>query len=279
MSAYFFQEADGPPLRIFEIPYLNPFLQVYCDLVTTLEDKCGEYSLLEIWNYDEDRIRELTEKDIIDAVNTLTSSPVFGYDTDFTSYLGNKKYNSTGHVIGANSIRSVWLATFDPEEIKKSGKSAGIELDLADPFTMEWELQLIDVLLNLADDIRDEGHGYELYIHVARSFADITTAGIVVDGMRMVCGYALMFAYTMFMLGKWNLIEHRSYLAMMGILAVGFGLIISLGLTMFFGFPYTPIHGILPFLALGRVQYGVYGRTSMGGQYFLIPIYPQRPQL
>ena len=274
MLAYFFLEADGPPLRIFEILHLNPFLQVYCDLVTTLEDKCGEYSLLEIWNYDEDRIRELTEKDIIDAVNTLTSSPVFGYDTDFTSYLGNKKYNSTGHVIGANSIRSVWLATFDPEEIKKSGKSAGIELDLADPFTMEWELQLIDVLLNLADDIRDEGHGYELYIHVARSFADITTAGIVVDGMRMVCGYALMFAYTMFMLGKWNLIEHRSYLAMMGILAVGFGLIISLGLTMFFGFPYTPIHGILPFLALGRVQYGVYGRTSMGGQYFLIPIYP-----
>ena len=66
---------------------------------------------------------------------------------------------------------------------------------------------------------------------------------------------------------------HRSYLAMMGILAVGFGLIISLGLTMFFGFPYTPIHGILPFLALGRVQYGR-GRTSMGGQYFLIPIYP-----
>ena len=75
--------------------------------------------------------------------------------------------------------------------------------------------------------------------------------GILVDGVRMVCGYALMFAYTMFMLGKWNMVEHRSYLAMMGILAVGFGLIISLGITMFFGFPYTPIHGILPFLALG----------------------------
>lgn len=116
-------------------------LQVYCDLVTTLEDKCGEYSLLEIWNYDEDRIRALTQEDIVEAINTLTSSPVFGYDTDFTSYLGAKKYNSTGHVIGANSIRSVWLATFDPEKIKSSGKSAGIELDLADPFTMEWELQ------------------------------------------------------------------------------------------------------------------------------------------
>ena len=33
------------------------------------------------------------------------------------------------------------------------------------------------MLLNLADDIEEEDHGYALYIHVARSFADITTAG------------------------------------------------------------------------------------------------------
>ena len=34
--------------------------EVYCDLIETLSDKCGEYSLLEIWKYDEGRIRSLS---------------------------------------------------------------------------------------------------------------------------------------------------------------------------------------------------------------------------
>ena len=64
---------------------------MYCDLIETLSDKCGEYSLLEIWKYDEARIRALSIQDIIDAVNTVDESPVFGYDTDFTDYLGGIK--------------------------------------------------------------------------------------------------------------------------------------------------------------------------------------------
>ena len=63
----------------------------YCDLIETLTDKCGEYSLLEIWKYDEERIGALSAQDIVDAVNTVEESPVFGYDTDFTDYLGGIK--------------------------------------------------------------------------------------------------------------------------------------------------------------------------------------------
>jgi hypothetical protein len=36
--------------------------EVYCDIVETLNDKCGEYSLLEIWNYDEERIKKLSQQ-------------------------------------------------------------------------------------------------------------------------------------------------------------------------------------------------------------------------
>ena len=61
-----------------------------------------------------------------------------------------------------------------------------------------------------------------------------------------------MFLYAMFVLGKRNRVEHRTYLAMAGILACAMGLMISLGLTMAFGFYYTTLHGILPFMALGK---------------------------
>ena len=43
----------------------------------------------------------------------------------------------------------------------------------------------------------------------------------------------------------------RTYLAMAGIFAVSMGVLISLGLSSALGFPFTTIHGILPFLALG----------------------------
>ena len=83
--------------------------QVYCDIVETLEDKCGEYSLLEIWEYDKEVIASLSSQDIIDAINTVEESPIFGYPTNYTNYLGLVEYNATGHVVGAKSIRSIWI--------------------------------------------------------------------------------------------------------------------------------------------------------------------------
>ena len=61
---------------------------IYCDLIETLSDKCGEYSILEIWKYQRSVIERLTEQDILNAINTVDESPVFGYETNFTEYLG-----------------------------------------------------------------------------------------------------------------------------------------------------------------------------------------------
>ena len=36
--------------------------EIWCDLVGTLNNKCGEYSLLEIWNYNRERISKLTQQ-------------------------------------------------------------------------------------------------------------------------------------------------------------------------------------------------------------------------
>jgi Niemann-Pick C1 protein len=80
----------------------------------------------------------------------------------------------------------------------------------------------------------------------------VTSSAVEVDSLRMMCGYLIMFGYTMFMLGKFNMVEQRAYLALAGIFAVGIGIMVSLGLTMVVGLYFTTIHGMLPFLALGR---------------------------
>ena len=48
------------------------------------------------------------------------------------------------------------------------------------------------------------------------SFSDVTTEAIEFDTYKLAIGFGLMFCYTMFMLGKLNVVEHRTYLAMTG---------------------------------------------------------------
>jgi hypothetical protein len=90
-----------------------------------------------------------------------------------------------------------------------------------------------------------------IYIYTS-SYGDESSKALFFDTLLMFLGYGVMFLYTMLVLGKINLVEHRCYLAMAGIAAVGMGMIISMGLTMAFGFFFTTIHGVLPFLALGK---------------------------
>ena len=84
------------------------------------------------------------------------------------------------------------------------------------------------------------------------SFSDVTSSAVFFDGVKMVSGWIIMFLYTVFMLGRVNRLEQRCYLTVSGIMAVGMGLLIAYGLTGAMGLPYTPIHAILPFLALGK---------------------------
>ena len=75
---------------------------IYCDLIETLSDKCGEYSILEIWKYERSVIEKLTEQDIVNAINTVEESPVFGYETNFTEYLGGVTRYRVTHLLDEN---------------------------------------------------------------------------------------------------------------------------------------------------------------------------------
>eukprot|EP00095_Tigriopus_kingsejongensis_P005354 maker-scaffold34_size539781-snap-gene-1.9 protein:Tk05354 transcript:maker-scaffold34_size539781-snap-gene-1.9-mRNA-1 annotation:"hypothetical protein DAPPUDRAFT_306990" len=224
--------------------------QIYCDLVSTLDEKCLENSLLEIWRYSESRVKRLTQEEILYAVNQVAESPWFGYRTDFSVYLGAIERNSSGHIVAAKSALYSWTAAFDPDgELYEEG-GVGVELDLADKVSLDFEKEMIEVLLDGSKE-SEERSGVKIYANVARSFNDITSEAIFFDAVKMAAGYFLMFFYTMLFLGKLNLVEHRTWIAAGGIISVGMGLGIAFGVTSALGMPYTPIHGILPFLALG----------------------------
>ena len=225
--------------------------QVYCDIVTTLRDKCGEYSLLEIWEYEKEVIANLSNQDIIDAINTVEESPVFGYPTNYTNYLGQVEYNSTGQVVKAGTVRSIWINRFDPESISEEMQLTGFQLEKVDPFTLGYEHAVLDALKKWRREIQQEHGGYSFSMALSLSYGDEASAPIEYDIKKQLFGYALMFIYTLVSLGKHNRVEHKLYLAAAGIMSVFFGVIFGIGISLALGFPYTPITGILPFICLG----------------------------
>ena len=77
---------------------------IYCDLVSTLDKRCAELSLLEIWDFDGEIINNLSQQEILDAVNTLDKSPWFFSKRNYLDDLSGLTRNSSGHVIGAQTM-------------------------------------------------------------------------------------------------------------------------------------------------------------------------------
>ncbi|CAB4062970.1 NPC1 [Lepeophtheirus salmonis] len=107
---------------------------------------------------------------------------------------------------------------------------------------------MLDILLN------DTGlpEGLKISPHVSRSFFDIAGPTILGDVKILGIGYSIVFFYVLLMLGKFDWVGVRVYLAIAGIISVVFGIVFSIGICSAMGFFFwSPMHSILPFLLLG----------------------------
>ena len=151
---------------------------VYCDLVTTLNSKCVLTSLLEMFRYDENNVKTTNTEEILQAVNDLERSPWYGYDRDFSSLLGGLKRNASGHIISAQTALMVWSVTVPDDAEIDTKQGSGVELELADADTLEWERVMIETVLEMKE--RMEGD-LEILPNAARSYGDISSGAISSD--------------------------------------------------------------------------------------------------
>ena len=142
--------------------------EIYCDIVETLQDHCAERSILELWNYDEDIIRGLTRQEILDAVNDVKNSPVFGQAMDYSDLLGTKELDASGRVVGAKTVQSLWITEFDQTKKGNSSTVVGVEFNLADPLTMEWERQLSEEFKRQQEKVDGADDSFRMFFRVER---------------------------------------------------------------------------------------------------------------
>ena len=167
---------------------------IYCDLVKTLNSKCIKTSILEMWRYDEDLINTATQDEIINAVNLLEKSPWYGYGTNYSKLLGGIIRNSTGHVISATVAQMFWRIEIPDDAEIVDSQGSGLELQLADEDSLEWEEQFIQIGVNSTSKTAT------VLPNASKSFGEVSTQAIFFDAFFMAGGYLIMFLYTILML-------------------------------------------------------------------------------
>ncbi|KAF2346973.1 Protein patched/dispatched [Trinorchestia longiramus] len=219
----------------------------YCALLEQLNTQCFERSLLEVWGYDRGIIESLTQQDIINDVNTVETSAVFGVATNFTRYLSGITRDDQGRIVGAKAMTQTWLSVINParivpgQYIDEFGTGTEIDVD-----TYHWEEEFVKNVLNASHYTTSK-----FYFMSAGSFGKISKESIEGDLGLLIVGYVVVFIYIQIMLGKFNGIETRPFLSLMGIVAVQLSIVVSYGLSSAFGQMFTPVNNILPFLVLG----------------------------
>ena len=124
IDALFQSHSDRPFNPSIDLPSF-----LYCPIVEALPLGCMTQNILELWKFDDVRIRNLTQDAIINDLNTKKISPTSGHETDFTQLLGGIERNSTGHIVSAKSILSHWMVyvNFSNVDHDKIGNAAGTE--------------------------------------------------------------------------------------------------------------------------------------------------------
>lgn len=237
-------------------PSIGLYPSDYCDIVKEItKSACFETSLLEMWAADQygivtrDLIKNLTLDDVLSKVNNPYGfSEVFKRPTDFTHYLGDITRNSSGHIVGARATFIRFFGQVNISAISDQDRAASGKGQPVDKTTLEFESGLLSAL---RDESLHSDPNITVLINVARSFNDLSQKVINTDALLFGCGFSIVFIYVQLSLGKMNLVEQRPLLSGVGIACIALTVFATYGICSLFGFIFSPMHNIIPFLLLG----------------------------
>lgn len=154
---------------------IAPF--IFCAVVESLPIGCMIQNILELWDFDEDTIKQLTKQDILNALNTTRYSLTTGHEVHFENLLGGIVRNETGHIVAAKSLLTNWMVyvNFSNVNHDKVGNAAGTE-DWVSEEALAWEdefLSRVEALIEQFDISNYFDDGIKIYFSAGRRFVDI----------------------------------------------------------------------------------------------------------
>jgi Niemann-Pick C1 protein len=224
----------------------------YCSAVRATQTACYELNILELWgdtgeysDVSDVSIATLTQQVILDKINNRNMSQIFLKEKNFIELLGDIRYDDKGHIVGASTVEIKFFTKVNISDVQLHGTaSRGEKVDV---ISYNFEGEMIDMYT------AREGmpKKMELYPNIQRQFFESFVGQTFKDGDKLILGYILVFVYVNLMLSKFNLVQQRLGLSIVGIMSVFMGMILAFGLCSLFGLFYSAAHTVIPFLLLG----------------------------
>ena len=220
----------------------------YCDSLKDTRQSCLERSILEVWGFNETRIMNLTDEQILADIKQQTVSQIFGFATEFDKYLGDIVYDEDGNIVSASAAKHIWVTEVNQTAISEGlwvhDVGTGYKVDV---IGMLYEKLFIEAIFNASK----ECESLTLYPNAASSFGRVSEESLSGDIVWISLGFVFMLLFTNFTIGKRNIVELRTSLSTAGIFGILQSIVITIGMCSFFGVFYSPVNSILPVLMIG----------------------------
>ncbi|XP_025830631.1 protein patched homolog 1 isoform X2 [Agrilus planipennis] len=220
----------------------------YCKLVESFSQECLQRSILELWNFDIEKIKQLSKKEIINKLNSNKNDFLFGNFKNYTELLGNIETNEVGEIVSAKALHIFYMlhVNFSAIDIDTFGNTAGTA-DWASEDGLKWENEFLKLMESISKNLTSS----KIYYESARSFGDISNGTMFQDIGILITGIFVMVLYVQLVISKFNWVEARILLGALGLVPVGMSFIVACGLCSLMGVSYGPVHTSLPFLLMG----------------------------
>uniref|UniRef100_A0A0P5P9V2 Patched domain-containing protein n=1 Tax=Daphnia magna TaxID=35525 RepID=A0A0P5P9V2_9CRUS len=198
-------------------------------------DDCLVRNILQIWDSDLERIKSLDQRQILADINAalLRGNDQGDPVNSLEFLLSDVRRDVNGSVYHVGATMMTWLLDNNPQN--------------ASVYTL-WEKDFIHQTLhsNLTkpDDVR-------LYSLASSSYVEGIAEAVTSNFTVLMMGFSLIIFYFSFAMGRFNWIEQRVVLSIVGVSVVAQAILASYGLCFYLGVQYGPIHPIIPFLLLG----------------------------
>ena len=212
-------------------------------LNSTTSSACATKSLLQLWHYDEIQIEQLTDELVLETITEALADNSLGPFEEIQSILSGVEYDpETNQVLKAKGLMNVWF--LKQNATKKEGKKP------MDETAMAWEDIFIEKTMD--SPVVPIPDGLNIDTLAERSYDDGIDGAVFGSIYLMFGGFSLLLVYIMITLGKYNAIEQRVVLSLMGMLVIVLSLGASFGFCFYCGIFFTmDMHSVIPFLLLG----------------------------
>ncbi|ELT93330.1 hypothetical protein CAPTEDRAFT_224358 [Capitella teleta] len=159
-------------------------------------------------------------------LNDICYNPIYDREFKVEAYLGQIQKNDSGYIMGASGAKQVYSVT-EAEGLSQS--------------------DFVDVI----STAKDTYSSLDDVLYFTRdSFAE--DSQIVIDDLFLLAvGYVLIAIFACLYVGRIHWVHNRIWVGFSGFIALGFSLIVSIGLSSYSGYVSSPIEATLPYLLIG----------------------------